>query len=388
MIKIAPSLLSADFTRLAEEIATIEDGADLLHLDVMDGHFVPNITIGPMIVKACRKVSKLPFDCPLMISNPQQYIGEFIAAGADMIDCSSGQVSKQQQPVYGRMYQTPFADRIRNEISRVIAERNLVARDRELARLVAMQWRTRQISAAGGSEARARQLAREETGSSLQALAEQTEARILGILFYQKNILPRATPSANEVRDYFRRHRDEFRVEGAIDFLLIELVRQSGESPDAFEARAARVHARAAAGEDFATLAGEVNDNPVYRQSNGRLPQMLQLTRPGQFRWAAVDAAAWSTPVGRITPVIPEDSGNRRFIARILEQQTPRVLGFDEAQEQITQILTFQRRQALLGELEADATRYAAVTPQEEIDRFLRTAVEVAAQNYQRWRND
>ena len=85
MIRIAPSLLSADFTRLAEEIATIESGADLLHLDVMDGHFVPNMTFGPLIVKACRKLTKLPFDCHLMIEQPQRYIGDFLAAGADMI---------------------------------------------------------------------------------------------------------------------------------------------------------------------------------------------------------------------------------------------------------------------------------------------------------------
>jgi ribulose-phosphate 3-epimerase len=84
MIRIAPSLLSADFSRLAEELATVA-GADLLHLDVMDGHFVPNLTIGPMIVKALRGHTKLPFDCHLMISEPQRYIGNFLDAGADMI---------------------------------------------------------------------------------------------------------------------------------------------------------------------------------------------------------------------------------------------------------------------------------------------------------------
>jgi len=86
MGKIAPSILSADFTRLGEEIKSVEQaGADYIHIDVMDGHFVPNITIGPMIVEAVRRVTDLPLDVHLMISNPDYFIEDFIRAGADII---------------------------------------------------------------------------------------------------------------------------------------------------------------------------------------------------------------------------------------------------------------------------------------------------------------
>ena len=86
MIKIAPSILSADFAKLGEEIKDVErGGADYIHVDVMDGHFVPNITIGPLIVEAIRPVTKLPLDVHLMIENPDQYIEEFARAGADYI---------------------------------------------------------------------------------------------------------------------------------------------------------------------------------------------------------------------------------------------------------------------------------------------------------------
>ena len=86
MGKIAPSILSADFTRLGEEIKAVEKaGADYIHVDVMDGHFVPNITIGPMIVKAVRRVTDLPLDVHLMISEADSFIDEFAATGASII---------------------------------------------------------------------------------------------------------------------------------------------------------------------------------------------------------------------------------------------------------------------------------------------------------------
>src|SRR5450759_482741 len=91
MVEILPSILAADFARLGEEIAAMEQaGATMLHLDIMDGHFVPNLTMGPPVVKSIRKVTKLKLDVHLMITDPDRYAPVFIEAGAD-------QVSVQQE---------------------------------------------------------------------------------------------------------------------------------------------------------------------------------------------------------------------------------------------------------------------------------------------------
>ena len=86
MMKISPSILSCDFSRMGEEFARMEKcGADWLHIDVMDGHFVPNLTLGAPIVKALRPYASIPFDVHLMISNPLQYVPDFLKAGADIL---------------------------------------------------------------------------------------------------------------------------------------------------------------------------------------------------------------------------------------------------------------------------------------------------------------
>jgi ribulose-phosphate 3-epimerase len=86
-VKLAPSILSADFSRLGEQVQdAATGGADWIHVDVMDGHFVPNITVGPLVVRALRPITKLPLDVHLMIENPEQYIEDFAQAGADRIN--------------------------------------------------------------------------------------------------------------------------------------------------------------------------------------------------------------------------------------------------------------------------------------------------------------
>jgi ribulose-phosphate 3-epimerase len=86
MVELLPSILSADFARLADEVAAVErGGGTVIHVDVMDGHFVPNITLGPPVVKSLRKATRLPLDCHLMIENPDEYIPAFAAAGANWV---------------------------------------------------------------------------------------------------------------------------------------------------------------------------------------------------------------------------------------------------------------------------------------------------------------
>jgi ribulose-phosphate 3-epimerase len=86
LIELAPSILSADFAHLADQVArATEGGGSLIHVDIMDGHFVPNLTIGPLVVKSLRKATPLPLDCHLMIEDPDQFIPEFAEAGADWI---------------------------------------------------------------------------------------------------------------------------------------------------------------------------------------------------------------------------------------------------------------------------------------------------------------
>jgi ribulose-phosphate 3-epimerase len=86
MVQLLPSILSADFARLADEVAAAErGGGTVIHVDIMDGHFVPNITIGPPVVKSLRKVTKLPLDCHLMIENPDEFIPAFAEAGANWV---------------------------------------------------------------------------------------------------------------------------------------------------------------------------------------------------------------------------------------------------------------------------------------------------------------
>ena len=132
MIKLAPSILSADFARLLEDVKKVENaGCEYLHIDVMDGHFVPNITLGPNVVKSLRKDVDMVFDAHLMIENPDQYIKEFVDAGCDIIVGFPGETEEDFEDtldvvskvhfeqvymfIYSRRVGTP-ADKMENQV--------------------------------------------------------------------------------------------------------------------------------------------------------------------------------------------------------------------------------------------------------------------------------
>lgn len=102
-IKVAPSILSADFSCLSKEIKKVERaGADMLHIDVMDGHFVPNITIGPVVVKYIRRNTQLPLDVHLMIEEPQEFMDSFIEAGSDMLTMHIETINPKRYTLYAK----------------------------------------------------------------------------------------------------------------------------------------------------------------------------------------------------------------------------------------------------------------------------------------------
>jgi ribulose-phosphate 3-epimerase len=121
--KIAPSMLAADFSQLGEEVQRVADaGADLIHLDVMDGHFVPNLTMGPLLIGALRQYTAIPFDVHLMITHPQNYIDAFADAGADLITFHSelgGQVEAVIEQIKARGIKVGVALRPKTPISAV-----------------------------------------------------------------------------------------------------------------------------------------------------------------------------------------------------------------------------------------------------------------------------
>ena len=277
-------------------------------------------------------------------------------------------------------------NRINDELRLVLAEKNLRPSDQQKAVFLTTQWRVRQITDAGGSEAVARQRALDDSGVTLDKLAQITYGRYASVLFSQLVMEPRATPSADEVRDYFRRHRDEFATEGTLQFLLIEV--NAAQEPQKAQLKAGHLRDLAAGGEDFEALAkSDYNDNPFYRKSGGRLANPEPLPK-GSVAWPELEAALWQTPEGGVTPVVAIRGGSRLLVAKLLEKREPSEADFAEAQSVINAMIRGRRMEALLREYLLAARQYAVVTPPPQIDRAMQTALEVVAQDYDALRSE
>ena len=278
-----------------------------------------------------------------------------------------------------------MAERVKNELYRLMSERNLRPSDKQKVTFLTTQWRTKQITDAGGSEAVARQRALADGGLSLERQAQAQYGQLVLRLFVQAVLEPRATPSADEVRDYFRRHREEFAAKGTLRFLLIEI--NAAAEPEKAKLKADHVRALAAGGEDFEMLARAYNDNDFYKSSGGHLANPDPLPK-GSVAWPELEAALWQTPQGGVTPVVSTRGGSRLVVAKVVEKHEPREADFAEAQSAIDAMIKGRRIQALLNDYLQGARAYAAITPPEQMERAMQTAVEVVAQDYDALRTE
>jgi hypothetical protein len=285
-------------------------------------------------------------------------------------------------------------ERVGDLLRRSLHERLTDGREREMARNMTTIWRTRFITEHGGSEARARQAAREQWGRSLEQVVEDQYAFRLAEIFVSQRILPASQPSADDVRVEYRRLKDAglLTVPGRIEFRLIE-IRPDSIDPTALVAarvRARELLDRATAGEDFGRLARDHSDNPGYAARQGRLPEALLPLQRGAYVLTEVESAAWETQVGDVVPEVvevPTDSVPRLFIIRVDAKQQEEVLSFDDVQARLLADLRSRNRDRIEQRLLAQESERAQIPEPDEQSRAMRMLLEITRQNYAAWRD-
>ena len=281
--------------------------------------------------------------------------------------------------------------RMKEEFERAVLEDQTSPEDVRRARLMTMVWRDRFISEHGGSEAVARRVAYEQEGMSLERLGEEEYQRQLAILFLQTRLGPQTRPTADDVRTLYRQLRDagELSTPAQIDFALIEIRPDPGASPDsaaaAAKAEATDVRERAAAGEDFAQLAEAFSDNASYAARGGRLPEALRPLRPGSYRIAAVDEAAWATGAGEVAPLVETsaDGGPVYFVVKTLEKTEATEVPFEDVQARLIGQIQLQRQNELMRRLSEQQQQRISSPTQEDLSRVEATLRELLDQQYE-----
>ena len=275
---------------------------------------------------------------------------------------------------------------IKHELEYAAAEANLDERDKEMADLLTLEWRRRQISEAGGSEELARRNAPEiarrnnlNPRASFDELVQEQYRVFMSKVFYQKKIMPRVQVSASEMRDYYDRNRAQlFTERGAAQFRLIKIdVKKSGGREEALRKITELRNRIVKAGESFELIARSANDNPLLLKTGGSVK-----VDQGAFAVKEVDDAVWSTPEGQVTEII--DAGDAFYLAQVLERKPGRVQPFEDevVQARIRDDLEARDFREMRQKVQDQLAQNAVIRAD---PAMLNPALEMAMQNYARW---
>jgi parvulin-like peptidyl-prolyl isomerase len=260
------------------------------------------------------------------------------------------------------------------------AERNLDQKDKDLADQLTMQWRQKQITAAGGSEEVARRRFAER-GEDFDDLLQQQYRVWMSRIYYEKKLMPQVQVGANDMRAFYDQNRDRlFTDHGAARFRLIKIAFDKHGGRDGAWQTVNELRNRITkAGESFESIAHSANDDPRWLASGGDIGAAIQ---QGAFAIEPVERAVWQTPVGQVTPVV--EAGNAFYIAKVEELKTGRVRPFEDEQVQteIMDRLRAEQFNALRQKVQQALIDQAVIRSDPEM---MNVVLDMAMQNYPRW---
>lgn len=270
-------------------------------------------------------------------------------------------------------------DMIKAEVAYASAERNTSQEEKKMAERVTEQWRDKLITENKGSIEEARRKVRESGRSFDEVLKEQYRLSLVRV-YYARKLFPRIQVTADDMRRFYDRNKDTmFTLRDSATFRLIKISPKDMGSDAAAKAKVDELAARIARGEDFATIAGEINHDPNLLRNKGLFPPVDR----GAFRYEEVEEAIWKLNPGEVTPVIK--SGGDYFIAKLESKRLGRVMAFEEDAVQKTMYEKLRSEQFAKMQRDLDAQLRKESVVEKKLP-MLQTAVEMAMQNYARWR--
>lgn len=270
---------------------------------------------------------------------------------------------------------------IRNEVAFAAADRNTSADDKEMAERITQQWRDRLKTENKGSIEEVRRKFREQ-GQTYDEAAKAEYRRNLVRVFYSKKLFPRIQVTADDLRRYYEQNKDsQFTQHDTLTFRLIKITPQAMGSDEAAKKKIDELAARVARGEDFATIAGETNNDPILLRNKG-------LTGPidrGAYRYDDIESALWKLNAGETTPVMNVDGAY--YLAQLEKKTSGRTQAFEETavQSKMMEALRGEQFGKMRRDLEAQLSRESVVAKNESV---YATTLAMAMQNYSRWHNE